>query len=656
MAICSDRKPESTSAVMTAGDEKLMRLTYLVRRTCDQLSRDLMTHTLMEFHSTDWETFANDPNCRKDFMKYFKHRFVDRIPSLTECDTTILYDFFKRVATYPPFGIKRCVKFDEKMETIKKFRNDSAHFTNMDLSDEEYEKHFSEFVSAIAKFESNIFVSLNNCLKFLSENKNQTFAHFCRNNPEEIALVLSTFEKNLLVIAKEIESLKGVVQKIEADKSRRLEILHRIDSHQEQVAFNRNRNRLPNGNLIKIPILAGREGDLNAVADCLKRCQIVNICGPPGIGKTSLALTFANGHQSRQSSDSPDGSEGYVYFHVKMQEIDTTGATDRTLKNEVGRKIGALFPEIATDLHESEMAFEILMSHARDLVNEMKLFFVLDNIDTILNAQQGNIMGNVLEELASLDESVRIITTSRDKRLDIILMRLDVINLKPISKSNCHDWLISENSHAQLCDDLISAITESCDGIPLVLKTMHSVVKRRRDISPDNLDEVRRTEDWNRLTRCLDVSFKMLTFDEVKLMKCVSVLDGNFEKSTLIEKFQKVGGDYDSAIGAFARCSDLSLIEFDCSRSEHYLHRYIKEYIVVKSLAGVQNAGLPKSYFYRFFGAEEKHKLHASVNTHEPNLIESFAEEHPLIMFCVYAFFVFLAYQLKGLTEYLAND
>ena len=284
----SSQKNAQQKSLMSSSDENLMRLTFFVRRTCDQLSRDLMAHVLEKIHSTDWDTFVADPNCKEDYKKILKNRFGDRIPALDECDTTILFDFYKKQAFFYPVGLKRNTEFDSKMDTIKKFRNDSAHFTNLTLTDADYEDKLNGFISIIKDFESNIFVNLDSCLLFIQNNKFKTSANLCQTNPEEMTEFLSTLDERLISIAKGVESLNALVLKIDTMDDR-------ITKNEETLnqLIQGARPVIPMSNLIKVPKLAGRSRDLEEIGDCLSSSQLVLICGPPGMGKTSVALAFA---------------------------------------------------------------------------------------------------------------------------------------------------------------------------------------------------------------------------------------------------------------------------------------------------------------------------------------------------------------------------
>ena len=260
-------------------------------------------------------------------------------------------------------------------------------------------------------------------------------------------------------------------------------------------------------------------------------------------------------------------------------DIGRTEGTDDEIKEAIGRKLGLLFPAISTVISDAHSPFELLITHARDVLHQKQLFFILDNIDTVLAAQKRNVMGDVLEALISLGNQVQVLTTSRDKSLYTNISLLEFTELKPISSFDCREWMVSENSRANIKDDLIVAISENCGGVPLVLKIMHSKARRQKDLLADELDSIKTSNDWNRLTQSLQLSFNLLTSDQVDLLQCASIFTVSFTKDSLMHMFSKMSDHRGSGADCLAILFDLSLTEYDSTASTYYLHPYIQEYV-----------------------------------------------------------------------------
>ena len=273
-------EPTATASSSRACPENIdlfMRMISLPRLACDQLSRDLMEHILAEFHSTDWNSFIHNPEYGDWFRKCFKRHstnFSDTTPSLEDCDTTLLFDIYDKQATlYPPdVGVGRYEKYDDEMKIIKDFRNESAHFTNVNLTEQEYENKISHFLSTIrSKLDKHVFKSLDDCIQLVERYRREKFEDFCRGNPKEVKFLLSNLSEHQREIAKLFDCLTNTVDDLVSrvgDVEARVEVLEKTE----------NALKLPKSNLIPIRELVGREEDLNKISDCFRNSQIVSIC------------------------------------------------------------------------------------------------------------------------------------------------------------------------------------------------------------------------------------------------------------------------------------------------------------------------------------------------------------------------------------------
>ncbi|XP_075238922.1 uncharacterized protein LOC142334621 [Convolutriloba macropyga] len=558
------------------------------RKTCDQLSRDVMKHVLAEFHSTDWHTFIHDPDPEYAnwFTNCFKRHctpFSATTPSLEECDTTTLFEIFdQQVSVGVSWDKVKKFKDKFKMKEIKEFRNECAHAVKM-LSNEEYERKFDKFYFIISQFDPKMFPSLDECLEYLRTNRNQTFDHFCRINPDEITLFVRNLESNLLEIAKRYAALKEQLEDLDRRISETTKMASetsaRVDKI-EQILEERNELKMPKSKVRSVHELAGRDDDLKKVSDYFTNFQLVSIWGPPGVGKTSLALAYAKVQQKIDKADASESNKS-VYLFVENFKNVKEGMSDVDIKREIGTQVASLFPGLSAALSETKDPFNLLLQHVETVVTDRRLFFIFDNIDTVLAAQDAstNVVGDIIEELTARDENIRILTTSRDKRLQTEYIDMEIVELKPISSNDCRQWMQSENRRQKISEELIDAIAECCSGIPLILNILHSAARRRRVTSVDQLESVKRSDDWNRLKRCLELSFELLTPVQTQLMKCASVFSNNFEEHTLAEMIYKLHQKDESVSDVLLDCHDLSLVEYDDGADKYFLHPYIQEHI-----------------------------------------------------------------------------
>ncbi|XP_075240964.1 uncharacterized protein LOC142336195 [Convolutriloba macropyga] len=593
---------------MTRGDELFMRLLYLKRRTCDQLSRDLTEHALHDLQESNWDDYLNDPKMRKetrdDFISTYFSKYGNRIPRLEECDTTTLFKFVHDDVTR--IGTRRDERFDADFKKIKDMRNDSAHDTNKQLTDKEYDSQFQEMTDNFNNLDRQIFKSLDRCLEFLAANKYQSFEIFCRNNPSEVSLFSCSLEDKFKHFLEQIEPLRKLTEtnkKLVDNNEKLVDNNEKLVDNNEKLVDNNeklvdNNEKLVDANksltdqlsstksvksLVLKPVsnvpdttpLAGRDADLKKLKTLFQNVQLVLICGPPGIGKTSLALKYAKESENEETQQMPQGYD-CRYLNIEFKDLDFEG---KEVYQEVGRAIGEVFPAIVSLPEYKDEPFKRFMEHARELVKEIRLFFILDNLDNVLKAAEGNsVMDRVVRNLSSLGSNIKILATARDKSFSPDYLPFKIVELKPISIDESYNFLTAENeSLSHLNDEIMQAIAKYANGIPLILKVIYSHVKRRPDFKLDDLPKIEFTSDWERLERSLDLSFSTLKPFQIEVLQCASLFMGYFDRETLIYVYQSISSDNrEDALGS---CYDLSLVEFSQSSRKYFLHPYIKRHI-----------------------------------------------------------------------------
>ena len=590
---------------ISKGEELFMRLLYLGRRTCDHLSRDLTKHALIELHDgIEWDAYIKktDKQISKVINKVAKKYFKGTMPQLDKCDTSTLYEVYEQ--SIGDVNDPKEPSITRVFKTITTQRNPCAHRTNEQLTDDQYNQDYENFMNVISgsEFNVNTFPSLDQCLKFLEENKYQTFQHFCHNHPEEILSFVKTLESDRLELASRIEHLEKVVKELQFVKSKVSELGSKVAAHGSQLRYHDAKfseqdrrfealerrqgflaeKKKPRSNLSlrNADELAGRMKDLKLIGQVMSNSQCILITGPPGIGKTSLATEYAR--QKMRASGDSGKADNCINLFVEFQDHKLVGKLDADIKNEIGRTIGALFPAVRHAALESDDALSLVINHLRDLVEQdhMNFLFILDNVDTILDAQSSNQLGESVQKLALVDENIKFICTARKKI--IIYGGSTSLELGPLADEDCLAWLQKQNLVAEtrdkLGDDILNKIVEMTNGIPLIMMIMHSLACRSGDLSADELDSLKKSDDWNvELNQRVKLYFDRLTFHQKLAMQCASIFTINFDKTTLIDLFSKCESNSGCGIVALRACTDRCLVQFSPETRRHYLHPYIKE-------------------------------------------------------------------------------
>ena len=151
---------------------------------------------------------------------------------------------------------------------------------------------------------------------------------------------------------------------------------------------NRNTERALSPNSLPFPPtpLVGRKHEADAVSDLLRRedTHLVTLTGPPGIGKTRLALEVANTRRAEFANG--------VYF------IDLSPVTDASL----------VLPAVAHTLGLRQVTDRPLLQELKDFLSNKRLLLVLDNFEQVVQAAPA------VSELLQAARHLKILVTSRE--------------------------------------------------------------------------------------------------------------------------------------------------------------------------------------------------------------------------------------------------
>ena len=641
----------ATKEVMTKEKDLLMRLIYLTRRTCDQLSRDLTKYVIAElcpyqpYQSSNWDDWLNkwlnDKNIndrqKNNRQKKIAMFFGDKTPTIDKCDTSLLTDMLSKEIipqtneTFNPY-IKR----------LRTFRNEVSHDElETGVTEPEFLNELDILNNYLLKLQNDpssqpIFPSVPLCLEFLSQNKCMTFEQFCTYYPDEITTFIHSLEPALRAILKtipcltervnkheillekiqndltcyksstdnrlekvetkvenvetelenvetEIENVETKVENVETELENVETELEKVETKLENVETKLENvetelvnlqltrqmsTQLPSDSFRPYSV-SGRQNALDTLETYLDNEQIALIYGPPGIGKTAFANCFGKKFSS----------ETQVSIEVRFDDFNLQ--QEKTV-DLIARKVGCNFPGILAGLEETMFPLSVLENHIRDVLKERKLLLIFDNIDKVINLRDaaGHMTGRealqtVTTKLLPTGEGLKILFTARDQTFDPEPYNCFQIELEPLSQEACEDWLSKQKS--QIEKKTLEEISKCCKGIPLILNIFFKFVKRHG--RTEEFEKVKRSDD--RLKKSLELSFAMLTDDQLIIMLCAAAFNGNFDAETLDSLFIKVKPTYnsDNRNSLIRDCRDLSLCEYDDGKHKYYLHPYIQEFV-----------------------------------------------------------------------------
>jgi predicted ATPase/DNA-binding SARP family transcriptional activator len=228
----------------------------------------------------------------------------------------------------------------------------------------------------------------------------------------------------------------------------------------------------PGGMPVQRTSFIGREKELNLAGELLARCRLLTFTGPPGSGKTRLALRLA----TETVDDFPHGS-----FFVPLSAVADPKLVARTMAGVLGL---------------SKVQDETLLDGIKAFLSERRLLLVLDNFEQILPAAP--VVGQLLDAAPGL----KVVVTSRsplglsgEQEFPVPPLRVPSLEDLPaieelsgfdavalfVARSRAVDPKFSLTAEAAAT---VAAITVRLDGLPLALEL---AAARMRLLTPVDL-------------------------------------------------------------------------------------------------------------------------------------------------------------------------
>ena len=281
--------------------------------------------------------------------------------------------------------------------------------------------------------------------------------------------------------------------------------------------FTGSKTILPSSNLpAMVPHFIGRQKECDEIVDHMtsESTRLVSIWGPPGFGKTSVAIAVGHRLQARELP---------VYF-LSLRELKS--------KSDVTSKFLGLFRQTVA------LETDKLQSLSTD--DELCLIFdrlsdrcvvILDNADDLFECGVPNVkekVMNLIGEILSRSNNIKFLLTTRES---LSFLNLHFQGHVPVSIKEL-DQLSSETLARELLPEVsshhLTKVSQVCGQVPLAIKLMCSSI-------PENL--VRASQYIDEFLECTENIVEMLDNpDYPSNLRLKSLFESSFQRLSTLDQ------------------------------------------------------------------------------------------------------------------------
>ena len=342
---------------------------------------------------------------------------------------------------------------------------------------------------------------------------------------------------------------------------------------------------------VKTNTLFGRESDQYNLINTILQGQhsVINLVGPPGIGKTTLAINTAEQLEKLNHC--------YIYIdvskHEKVSSLVEQLASNTTCSFTVCGSLFRLLVSIVDLVPE-----KLLIAWGKTLTANTLL--ILDNIDGIWYKQLNLLYEDVIKRLIHLETDLKLITVS--SYYEFLFHNTDaVISLSGIKKDSCIMWIVSDTSYNKSVN--VTEAQRLCQlvgGIPKAVKlllsyalhpmTSESVSDIINGINTSEYGEPFRKYDELLISsdgsyyfiKALYILYDLLLPED---RRCIWLLvhinkNGEFPRSVAVQHLYNTTIDPSNCLRALLSHSLLDTVSSELSDHVFKFHPFIKEFII----------------------------------------------------------------------------
>ena len=290
-------------------------------------------------------------------------------------------------------------------------------------------------------------------------------------------------------------------------------------------------------------------------------CQIVSITGPPGFGKSAVAIQV--GHELIAQGKTN------VYY-VSLRTLTSLNAMVNSL-------LGAL--QILAGREPIQQAKHCLRSLTKRCV------IILDNAEDMLLPQVKDEFCNFIGTVAQTAAHVKILITSRQS-ITFFSVEMFELRLDSLCPDHAKELLLTLES--RVSEEDAEQLANHCGGVPLVLRTTAALLAKGVDakalINEFQMSPVSTLKSFSlnslshdhQLFNCLGICFSRLESDQQVALICLAVFPTTFtvaDAQFLLRDLSeyKLGMLLQSLVAN-------SMLQFDHLLKQYYVHNIIQSF------------------------------------------------------------------------------
>ncbi|XP_078384766.1 uncharacterized protein LOC144667229 isoform X2 [Oculina patagonica] len=450
---------------------------------------------------------------------------------------------------------------------VREGRNDWAHCVFGIWDQTKFQKSFTEMEQLVRA----MALSTADEGKLLGELKDWETkgTHLCMNSPVDPALIqlvqqevksLQDDVKNMSVecdkernkvqselqnCADGLEELQKRMERLEIDQQNmehRVGLTEkRVDDLETLVEETMSKHEGDHGLLIKPELpskcshFIGRKRECEEIIEHVtsESTRIVSIHGPPGFGKSQVAIAVAHDLKSR----------GKAIYHFDLHALDV-----KTRDELVSRFLSCFnespYYQSSKHLKPVDLLFR-QFSQVKD-----HLYFILDNADKLLEPNVKESFINLIKEILTKCPKVTFIVTTRESsdfnKLKLLGQKL--IPVGTLDKVSSQNLVRMEELHPEASDDECETIVQLCGYVPFAIVLMCESIRQKEMPLNEAIEDFKRSPDS--IVIELDVSEEI---DDSRLIgifgSCFESLPSQDDKEAFVS-LSFVPGDFDEEVAA----------------------------------------------------------------------------------------------------------